>query len=48
MDFENVIELIEADIDSLKDAYHKEKILDRKSIYSMRILECKKAIKRLI
>jgi hypothetical protein len=47
MEFENVIELIRADIDSLKDAYHQEKILDRKTVYSIRILECYKAIKLL-
>jgi hypothetical protein len=47
MEFENIIGIIEAEIDSLTDAYKAETIQDRKTVYSSRILECKKAIKIL-
>jgi hypothetical protein len=47
MEFENIIGIIEAEMDSLQDAYKQETIQDRKTVYSSRILECKKAIKIL-
>lgn len=48
MYFENVVQLIKDEIDSLKDAYKKESQIEKKIIYSTRILECKKAIKVLL
>jgi len=42
--FENTIELLEAEIDSLKDAYKSENNKEQATIYSSRILEYKKAI----
>lgn len=48
MKFENIIGIIEAEIDSLKYAYKKESQIEKKTIYSTRILECKKAIKVLL
>jgi hypothetical protein len=44
MDFENTIELLEAEIDSLKDAYKTEPNQEKSTVYSSRILEYKKAI----
>ena len=41
--FENVIELIKSEIDSLKDTFKQNRSED----YSTRLLECKKAIKKL-
>jgi hypothetical protein len=45
-EFENVIELIKAEIDSLKDAYKSSKESDNYN-YSVRIVECQRAIKKL-
>ena len=45
--FENTIELLEAEIDSLKDAYKSENNKEQATIYSSRILEYKKVIKIL-
>jgi len=47
VDFENVIACLEAEIDSLKDAYRNSDSENKKSFYSERILECKDAIKLL-
>jgi hypothetical protein len=44
MDFEITIDLLNAEIDSLKDAYKTYSDKDVKTIYSSRILEHKKAI----
>lgn len=44
MNFETTIELLEAEIDSLKDCYKTERNKEMKTIYSSGILEHKKAI----
>ena len=44
---EYAIEYLEAEIDSLKDAYHQETNVEMKTTYSSRIVDCKKAVKRL-
>lgn len=46
--FEKTIDLLDAEIDSLKDAYHQETIIDRKTVYSSMILETIKAKKKLM
>jgi len=47
MNFEDTIDLLNSEIDSLKDAYKTEVVLGLKTIYSSRILELKRAIKIL-
>ena len=47
IDFERTIDLLDAEIDSLKDAYHQETIADRKTVYSSMILESLHAKKKL-
>lgn len=47
IDFERTIDLLDAEIDSLKDAYHQETIADRKTQYSSMILESLHAKKKL-
>ena len=47
IDFERTIDLLDAEIDSLKDAYHQETIVDRKTVYSSIILESLHAKKKL-
>ena len=47
IDFERTIDLLDAEIDSLKDAYHQETIVDRKTVYSSMILESLHAKKKL-
>lgn len=47
IDFERTIELLDSEIDSLKDAYRQEKIIDRKTVYSSMILEILHAKKKL-
>ena len=47
IDFERTIDLLDAEIDSLKDAYHKEPIAERKTQYSSMILESLHAKKKL-
>ncbi len=47
IDFERTIDLLDAEIDSLKDAYHQETIVDRKTQYSSMILESLHAKKKL-
>lgn len=47
IDFERTIDLLDAEIDSLKDAYHQETIADRKTQYSSMILETLHAKKKL-
>lgn len=44
---EFVIELLEAEIDSLKEPYHKETNPEMKTKYSSRILQCIKALRIL-
>ena len=47
INFERTIDLLDAEIDSLKDAYHQETITDRKTVYSSMILESLHAKKKL-
>lgn len=44
---ENVIDYLEAEIDSLKDAYKSASNKEIATVYSSRIVEFKKAIKLL-
>lgn len=46
-DFERTIDLLDDEIDSFKDAYHQESIVDRKTVYSSMILEILHAKKKL-
>jgi len=46
-DFEHVIELLESEIDSLKDAYKKSERMYMPADHSVRIVEYKRAIKVL-
>ena len=47
MEINFVIELLESEIDSMKDAYKREKKEEFKTIYSDRIVQCKRALKIL-
>jgi len=47
MEFERTIDSLDAEIDSLKDAYHQETISDRKTVYSSMILETLHAKRKL-
>lgn len=47
IDFEKTIDLLNAEINSLKDAYHQETMVDRKTVYSSMILEYLHAKKKL-